>query len=106
MTPSQGDVSSALEECGLAGRSACSEVAEQPGVHGTEAVRGSGSGAEPVVERATGGCAGSVVDPLPDFVEPAGGDGHQGAGRTQPGVAVVDVGRQQFEPGSYCLVLT
>ena len=89
------------EKCGLARRSAGPEVAEQPGVHGTEAVRRSGSGTEPVVKRATGGCAGSLVNPPPDFIQPAGGDRHQSAGNTQPRVAVVDSGRQQFEPGSY-----
>ena len=93
-------------KCGLACRSAGSEVAEQPGVHGTEAVRRGGAGAEPVVERATGGCAGRLVDPPPDFIQPAGGDGHHGAGHTQPGVAVVDGGRQQFQPGSDGFVLT
>ena len=94
------------EKCGLTGRSAGSEVAEQPGVHGAEAVRRGGAGAEPVVKRATGGCAGSLVDPSPDFIQPAGGDGHQSAGHTQPGVAVVGGGRQQLEPGSYCFMLT
>ena len=106
MTPSQGDGSVARREGGLASRSAGSEVAEQPGVHGAEAVRGGGAGAEPVVERATGGCAGRLVDPPSDFIEPAGGDGHHSAGHAQPGVAVVDGGRQQLQPGSNGLMLT